>query len=156
MNVPTPAELAELRRDMEEQRFAPCEGSDTQRERVTRSRADVVLFLLDAYEASQKHETSATIDAWARVTFGERADMRTSFERTVKEWRELRNRMTIDPLDSKIPEECADVAICLGAVLAERGADLQTEINRKMKINRARRWRLNGDGTGQHVEENMP
>ena len=149
MNAPTPAELAELRYYAEQMRYRSAPGKST----IANRRDEIILHLLDAYEASLKHETSATIDAWARVTFGEREDMRTSYERTVKEFRELRDRMIVDPLDPKIPEECADVAICMGAILAERGADLQTEIDRKMKINRARKWRLNGDGTGQHIKE---
>jgi NTP pyrophosphatase (non-canonical NTP hydrolase) len=34
----------------------------------------------------------------------------------------------------------------------EHGADLLVEIDRKMAINRARTWKLDGSGCGQHVE----
>ena len=34
----------------------------------------------------------------------------------------------------------------------EHGVDLQAEIDRKMTINRARRWKLDGSGCGQHEE----
>jgi hypothetical protein len=31
------------------------------------------------------------------------------------------------------------------------GVNLQEEVNRKMAINRQRKWKLDGTGTGQHV-----
>ena len=53
----------------------------------------------------------------------------------------------------KIPAEAADVLIVLYGVAGMRGFDLHAEVDRKMAINRARRWKANGDGTGYHIKE---
>lgn len=55
------------------------------------------------------------------------------------------------PDPAKVPDEVADVYVMLAQVAEGRGIDIQTEVDRKMAINRARVWKLNGDGTGQHV-----
>lgn len=54
---------------------------------------------------------------------------------------------------SKIPAEAADVLIVLYGLAAMRGFDIHEEVDRKMKINRSRKWKANGDGTGYHVKE---
>lgn len=51
----------------------------------------------------------------------------------------------------KIPAETADVLIVLYGVAGMRGFDLHAEVDRKMSINRARRWAARGDGTGYHI-----
>lgn len=53
----------------------------------------------------------------------------------------------------KIAAEAADVLIVLYGVAGMRGFDLHAEVDRKMAVNRARRWRANGDGTGYHIRE---
>ena len=53
----------------------------------------------------------------------------------------------------KVPAEAADVLIVLYGVAYMRGFDLHAEVDRKMVINRARRWKANGDGTGYHIKE---
>jgi hypothetical protein len=50
----------------------------------------------------------------------------------------------------KIPAEAADVLIVLYGLAGMRGFDLHAEVDRKMKINRARTWVARGDGTGYH------
>lgn len=40
----------------------------------------------------------------------------------------------------------------LASVAKRSGIDLQAEIDKKMKINRARQWRLTDDGHDQHIE----
>jgi hypothetical protein len=40
----------------------------------------------------------------------------------------------------------------LHGIAHEHGVNLETEIDRKMAINRARKWKLDGSGCGQHVE----
>jgi NTP pyrophosphatase (non-canonical NTP hydrolase) len=52
----------------------------------------------------------------------------------------------------KIAAEAADVLIVLYGVAHMRGFDLHAEVDRKMAINRARRWKANGDGTGYHIK----
>lgn len=53
----------------------------------------------------------------------------------------------------KIPAEMADVEIVLRGMAQLHGVDLQAEVDKKMAVNRGRRWKANGDGTGYHVKE---
>jgi len=53
----------------------------------------------------------------------------------------------------KIPGEVADVLIVLYGVAGMRGIDLNVEVDKKMVINRARKWKANGDGTGYHIKD---
>jgi hypothetical protein len=55
------------------------------------------------------------------------------------------------PEPAKIPAEAADVLIMLYGVAGMRGFDLHAEVDRKMAINRGRRWEARGDGTGYHI-----
>lgn len=57
------------------------------------------------------------------------------------------------PDKDKIPGETADVVIVLCGVAGMRGFDLQAEVDKKMAINRGRRWKANGDGTGYHCRD---
>jgi len=50
-----------------------------------------------------------------------------------------------------VEEEAADVLVVLYHFAETLGMNLQEEVNRKMAINRQRRWKLDGTGTGQHV-----
>lgn len=63
-------------------------------------------------------------------------------------WSEKRPVLQAD----KIPAETADVLIVLYNIAGMRGFDLHEEVDRKMKINRARRWHKLGDGTGYHIK----
>jgi NTP pyrophosphatase (non-canonical NTP hydrolase) len=54
---------------------------------------------------------------------------------------------------AKLMNEMADVVITMYAAAASIGGDLHAEIDRKMQVNRKRKWKLHGDGTGQHVDE---
>lgn len=56
------------------------------------------------------------------------------------------------PDPAKVPAEAADVLIVLYGLAALKGFDLHAEVDRKMAINRARRWAANGDGTGYHIK----
>lgn len=57
---------------------------------------------------------------------------------------------------AKIPAEAADVLIVLYGVAHMRGFDLHAEVEKKMAINRGRRWKADGDGTGYHIRETPP
>jgi NTP pyrophosphatase (non-canonical NTP hydrolase) len=57
------------------------------------------------------------------------------------------------PEPDKVLGEMADCAIVLDTLAHRAGIDLQAEKDRKMAVNRARRWRENGDGTGYHVKD---
>jgi hypothetical protein len=52
----------------------------------------------------------------------------------------------------KIGPEAADVYIVLCGVAALYGFDLDREATAKMRVNRARKWKARGDGTGYHVK----
>lgn len=52
----------------------------------------------------------------------------------------------------KIPAEVADVQITLIAIAAMLKFRIGDETNKKMAINRSRRWTQKGDGTGYHVK----
>lgn len=93
-----------------------------------------------------RQETWASIAAWCEQTFGPCAPVRVA-KRASEEMRELIDE-TADASDwtDKAREEAADVAICLSRV-----PGLWEAVERKMAINRAREWRLMGDGTGYHV-----
>lgn len=56
------------------------------------------------------------------------------------------------PEPDKIPVEAADVLIVLYGVAHMRRFDLRAEVDKKMAVNRARKWAVRGDGTGYHVK----
>lgn len=88
---------------------------------------------------------SKEINEWQRDTFGEPTP-EAAYDRFDEELREF-DELSIDEDDA---EEAADVVITLVAYLASKGKDLATEIEKKMAINRKRKWKTRGDGTGQH------
>ncbi len=98
-------------------------------------------------------ETSVSISDWANATFGEIDSNMSVFNRAWKEWNELSGKLHDSDDHPGTPEEIADVAIVLARIMTRFGTDLQVEIDKKMRINRARKWKLTGDGHGQHVEE---
>lgn len=57
------------------------------------------------------------------------------------------------PKPEKIAAEVADVVIVLMGYSFQRDFNLQDEIDRKMAVNRTRKWRCFGDGTGQHIPD---
>lgn len=106
-------------------------------------------------------ETQRTINAWQRETFGETHPW-AAFERMQKEYWELRDavhkiggpegRGFCERGDlEKARGEVADVFITLCRVAEELGCDMQDEVDRKMAINRERKWVVDGTGNGQHV-----
>lgn len=88
-------------------------------------------------------ESINTIRTWADETFGP-APLYAQVRRIMDEVKELRAAIT----DQAILEEAADVYITLC-----RLEGLQEAVDRKMVINRHRKWRTNGDGTGYHINE---
>lgn len=54
-----------------------------------------------------------------------------------------------------IAEEIADANIVSYHAMSILGRNSVQEIEHKMDINRRRRWNSNGDGTGQHVDEDI-
>jgi NTP pyrophosphatase (non-canonical NTP hydrolase) len=99
-------------------------------------------------------ENQKTICDWAIRTFGYPANPQVIMDRMFQEVRELEN-VDYQKKDSfeKISDECADILIVLYQVADVFGLDLHSCVNHKMQINRARKWKLNNDGTAQHVKE---
>ncbi len=52
---------------------------------------------------------------------------------------------------AEMGREAADVVILLHRLVALAGMDLSEQVDAKMAINRARKWKAAGDGTGGHV-----
>lgn len=98
-------------------------------------------------------ETTASIAAWADATFGEVSSNMSIWQRADKEFQELRKKLEENDQHPDAPEEVADVIIVLQRILANYDLDEDTVVSRKMTKNRTRKWRLTGDGHGQHVED---
>jgi hypothetical protein len=88
-------------------------------------------------------ETLQTIAQWCEETFGP-----VTPERVAKRAAEEMEELLAEP--TKV-EEAADVVIVLS-----RYPNLWEAVERKMAVNRARKWRLMGDGTGYHVKPEAP
>jgi len=95
-------------------------------------------------------ETSQTIREWGDATFGAPHDLIVLVTRA---------RLEMDELEQAIREgdmfeagrEAADVVILLHRLVGLLGMELSEQVDAKMKVNRARKWRAAGDGTGGHV-----
>lgn len=96
-------------------------------------------------------ETQKSITAWADATFGP-ATLETLFSRVDSEWCELLEACEKGD-QRKMAVECADVYITMVRWLEYMGFDLHEEVDLKMGVNRARKWRVTAEGVGQHVEE---
>lgn len=92
------------------------------------------------------NETFDTIRDWAVSTFGPAAIART-IDRANEEMTELLEAEGIRD-EAEVLEEAADVVITLANL-----PGLQAAVNAKMAKNRARQWKVMGDGTGYHVKE---
>lgn len=107
-------------------------------------------------------ETQASITHWQRKTFGE-STAQAAFQRMREEYWELRDALHLrgewadvdlgEKRLAKAREECADVLITLYRVAELLGVDLHEAVDAKMKINRERRWVVDGSGNGQHVKD---
>jgi NTP pyrophosphatase (non-canonical NTP hydrolase) len=106
-------------------------------------------------------ETRDSIAEWANATFGEASD-RARIGRALEEMREAGDALNhSEDTFSDLAEELADVTICLCAAPASAGLDVAAlvgpevwrAVEHKMKTNRARKWRLRGDGNGDHIKE---
>lgn len=104
-------------------------------------------------DGCSRRETQATISAWAEKTFGAAGSNARAVARANREMAELLEHVTSDERHPEAAEEIADVVIVLSRVMTRLGVDLQGEIDRKMTVNRARKWRLDGTGHGYHVED---
>jgi NTP pyrophosphatase (non-canonical NTP hydrolase) len=117
---------------------------------------DVLLALLGCLEApADRVESQATINEWITSTFGETGSNFSVAARANQEMAELLMALAVDDDHPKAVEEAADIVIVLYRLAERRGMDLHAEIDRKMAINRARRWNV-ANGHGYHVKEPPP
>lgn len=108
-------------------------------------------------------ETQKTITDWADKTFGRVTDAREAIRRPIEEMEEfIRLGEAMRGCDihtntdiTYLLDEAADVVITLYRLASRLHADLHAEIDRKMAINRARKWRRDGTGHGYHIKENQ-
>jgi NTP pyrophosphatase (non-canonical NTP hydrolase) len=96
-------------------------------------------------------ETQVTVSDWADRAFGPATSNIRIAARANEEMAELLRALSIDDRSSKAPEEIADVVIILYRLARNLGADLHTEINLKMAVNRGREWKRDATGHGYHV-----
>lgn len=95
-------------------------------------------------------ETSKTICEWGDAAFGKVADLSALVARARGEFDELEQAIRAGDRP-EIGREAADVAILLHRLVALAGMELSEQVDAKMAVNRARKWRAAGDGTGGHV-----
>lgn len=135
-----------------------CAARDRRIADLARERAEAITDLVTAdrkiaaLREQTPRETSASIAAWADQTFGAPESNMSIFRRAAKEFHELLEKLEIDDNHPHAAAECADVCIVLDRMVHRLGKDMVQERDQKMQINRARTWRVTGDGHGQHLE----
>ena len=97
-------------------------------------------------------ETQHTIAAWGEETFGPVASASVLVERARLEFDELADAVREND-DAAVAQEIADILILLYRVATLHNAEVDQAVQAKMKVNRARTWVRNGDGTGRHVKQ---
>ncbi len=95
-------------------------------------------------------ETSHTIREWGDAIFGAPQDLTVLVQRARVEMDELEQALR-DGDQAEAGREAADVVILLHRIADILGHDLYEQVDAKMVINRARKWKTTGDGTGSHV-----
>lgn len=98
-------------------------------------------------------EDQYSITEWADKTFGEVQSNLSIAHRAEDELVELILILGDNDADPRASVEIADVVIVLYRLASKLGVDLHDEIDKKMAINRARKWRLDGAGQGQHIKD---
>ena len=95
-------------------------------------------------------ETSSTIRTWSDATFGAPSDLTVLVARARLEMDELEQAIREGDM-AEAGREAADVVILLHRLAGILGLELNEQVDAKMAINRARKWKTTGDGTGSHV-----
>jgi hypothetical protein len=97
-------------------------------------------------------ENQASINEWIVATFGDVSSNASVVARANQEMSELLMALIINDHHPDAIEEAADIVIILFRLAERERKDLMEEVNRKMSINRKRRWKI-GHGHGYHIEE---
>lgn len=127
------------------------------REQLTIVQKECTKLLLEKRELEsrvqgQHRENQQSISDWANETFGPSGSNIRVATRANEEMAELLGALSISETHAKAPEEIADVFIVLYRLGWRLGLDIHEEIDRKMAVNRARKWKLDGSGHGYHVK----
>jgi NTP pyrophosphatase (non-canonical NTP hydrolase) len=101
-------------------------------------------------EIAMTRETSQTIREWGDAIFGAPTDLTVLVQRARMEMDELEQALR-DNDHAEAGREAADVVILLHRLAGILGHDLYEQVDAKMQVNRARKWKAAGDGTGGHV-----
>ena len=101
-------------------------------------------------------ETGLSIATWADETFGKSMSNKSAHLRATGEMLELDELVRNGVGGYQLAEECADIVIVLARLAYDNGQDLFEMVDRKMEINRARRWERDGTGHGYHVKDPLP
>lgn len=100
-------------------------------------------------------ENQKTCTEWADHAFGPTEIPRIA-ARANEEMAELIRAATTGFVDAdKISEEAADIVIILYRLVSIVGRDLHGMVDKKMVINRGRKWERDGTGHGYHVRERV-
>jgi len=100
-----------------------------------------------------KVENQISVSNWAGETFGTAGSNAKVAARANEEMAELLRALTADDNHPKAAEEVADIVIILYRVASRLGVDLLEEIDKKMTVNRKRKWNLDNTGHGYHVRD---
>ncbi len=95
-------------------------------------------------------ETSQTIRAWGDAIFGAPQDLTALVRRARVEMDELEQAIREGDM-AEAGREAADVVILLHRLSGILGMELSEQVDAKMMVNRARKWKSAGDGTGGHI-----
>ena len=99
-------------------------------------------------------ETQQSICDWGLEAFGPITELRACAERAAAEMREFQHVINYGCDPRALVAEAADIVITLYRLAGHLGRDLHIEIDRKMFVNRTRRWIPDGRGNGQHAAGN--
>lgn len=97
-------------------------------------------------------ETQSTINEWITSTFGETGSNISVAGRANQEMSELIQSLAIDDNDPAAVVEAADIVIILYRLAERFDRDLLHEVDKKMAINRTRKWNV-ANGHGYHVKD---
>ena len=95
-------------------------------------------------------ETSKTIREWGDDLFGAPQDLTVLVARARVEMDELEQSLR-EGNPEEAGREAADVVILLHRLAGILGMELSEQVDAKMAVNRARKWKTTGDGAGSHI-----
>ena len=99
-------------------------------------------------------ETQKSVSEWATKTFGYPKSPEVAIRRMLDECDELEKKLDSGvATEEQYADEIADIFITGFQAMTTLGFNAQSCVDHKMEINRHRKWKLAGDGTGQHIEE---